>query len=335
MSDLPEDIGFNTTWRTQPELIKAYLEVRPSYDQLAAEVAYILEKRVRGSGIEIASISSRAKTLNSFIEKIPRKHYESPLEEMTDLAGVRLVHLYAGDSAHIEKIVLEEFEVVERVDKREEQTPDRFGYSALHYVVRLGERSSGARYEDVKDLVCEIQIRTILQDAWAIIDHHLAYKHESAVPPPLRRKLSRLVAIFEDADEKFDAIRAERLAYMKKLQPTVHPEEWLAQDINQDSLVAYLKSRYPDEPYPISAAALLEQIDRDRYSTLGALDHLLQRTQGMRSTYKRELGSTRREYWSFDLLLALAFENPEVRRSVFAPRPAALIESLAAESSPK
>jgi putative GTP pyrophosphokinase len=337
MTELPEDVGLNTAWKTQPELIKAYLDIRPAYEQLAAEVAYILEKRVRASGFEIASVTWRAKTLHSFIEKIARKHYKSPLEEMTDLAGVRLVHLYASDSAEIEKILRAEFVVIDHVDKREEQGPDHFGYTAVHFVVRLGEGSSGARYEDVKDLTCEIQVRTILQDAWAIIDHHLAYKQESAVPPPVLRRLNRLVAIFEDADEKFDAIRAERLEYIKKLRPAAHSVDLFAQDINQDSLVAYLGSRFPPnrETHPLPATTFLDHIDRKKYTTVGALDDLLRRTLAMRSDYYRRLKLRGENLHSFDLMVALAFENPEVRQSVFAPKAAALIESIATQSSAK
>jgi putative GTP pyrophosphokinase len=335
MSDLPEDVGLNDAWRTQPDLIKAYLDVRPAYEQLAAEVAYILEKRVRASGIEIASVTWRAKTLKSFIEKIPRKHYGSPLDEMSDLAGVRLVHLYASDSAAIEKILRQEFVVVDHVDKREEQEVDRFRYTAVHFVVQLGEGASGARYEDVRDLKCEIQVRTILQDAWAIIDHHLAYKQESAVPPPVRRKLHRLVALLEDADEKFDAIRAERIEYIKKLQPTAHTSALLEQDINQESLSAYFRNRYRNEmadPDGI-ARGLLGEIDRRLYPTLRDLDELFRRTVDIRSEYYRRMGlSGAKESW-FDLMVALAWEDSKVRQRVLSPEAAALMDSLAAENS--
>jgi ppGpp synthetase/RelA/SpoT-type nucleotidyltranferase len=60
------------------------------------------------------------------------------------------------------------------------------------------------RYDDLKKLVCEIQVRTVLQDAWAIIDHHLSYKQESDVPKILRRKLNSLAGLVETAHDQFD-----------------------------------------------------------------------------------------------------------------------------------
>jgi ppGpp synthetase/RelA/SpoT-type nucleotidyltranferase len=56
-----------------------------------------------------------------------------------------------------------------KVDKLEEQEVDKFGYGALHYLVNLGRKSSGARYDDLKRLVCEIQVRTVLQDAGRLL----------------------------------------------------------------------------------------------------------------------------------------------------------------------
>jgi putative GTP pyrophosphokinase len=77
----PDDI-----WQRNPELIQRFLQVRRDYEQLCAEVEYILRKRISDRGIETSSITSRAKTLNSFLEKLQRKHYDSPFEQLTDLA---------------------------------------------------------------------------------------------------------------------------------------------------------------------------------------------------------------------------------------------------------
>lgn len=156
--------------------------MRRDYEQLCAEVEYILRKRIADRGIETSSITSRAKTLNSFLEKLQRKHYESPFEQLTDLAGARVVCLYRSDIAKVADIIRAEFVVAEDVDKLDELGVDQFGYGARHFIVRLGKTSSGARYDDLKNLPCEVQIRTVVQDAWAIIQHHMVYKRESQVP---------------------------------------------------------------------------------------------------------------------------------------------------------
>jgi Uncharacterized protein conserved in bacteria len=137
-----DDDEVSRTWNERPDIIRQFIEARPQYEQLCSEVAYILKKRMDSSGIEYSAITSRAKTPKSFTEKLSRKQYEDPLTDFTDLAGVRLVFLYRSDQPRIESIIESEFEVLEKIDKVEEQEPDRFGYGALHYLINLGRKSS-------------------------------------------------------------------------------------------------------------------------------------------------------------------------------------------------
>lgn len=236
-------------WVSQPEIIRKFLDLRPKYEDLCREVDYILSKRIKEAGIEISNVTNRAKTLNSFLEKLELKSYQEPFDEITDFAGVRVVCLYRDDIVSIEKIVGEEFEIVEKVDKLTEKEPDQFGYGAIHYIIRLGRKLSGARYDDLKDLVCEVQVRTVLQDAWAIIDHHLVYKREAAVPKTLQRKLNSLSGLFETADDQFLQIRDKRLAYVEKVRDSKKdPKQFLQTELNLDSFKEYLQWKFPDHP---------------------------------------------------------------------------------------
>src|SRR3954447_23257501 len=175
-------------WAAQPHVIRKFLELRPRYASLGEEVAYILRTAIRRAGIEFAAITFRAKTMESFCEKVARKKNSSPLSEITDFAGVRIVYLYKSDKEKLEALIEKEFNVIEKVDTGETSDPAKFGYGALHYLINLASGSSGARYDELKNLTCEIQVRTILQDGWAIVAHHLSYKQEADVPPQLRRK---------------------------------------------------------------------------------------------------------------------------------------------------
>lgn len=236
-------------WLTRPDLIRHFLDIRPSYEDLCRETQYILTKKIKDKNIEISAITSRAKTLNSFLEKLDRKPYEDPFDEITDFAGTRVVCLYIDDIPLIEKIIRKEFNVIEKVDKLSEKSADQFGYGAIHFVVRLGEKASGARYDDLKRLVCEIQLRTVLQDAWAIIDHHLVYKNEAAVPKALQRKLNSLAGLFETADDQFQQIRKQRSEYVEEIRKSTEaPKEFLARALDLDSYREYLKWRFPDQP---------------------------------------------------------------------------------------
>lgn len=81
-------------WRESPEVIRNYYKNIERYKVLSEEVHYIIKKSIDTNRIEIASISSRGKSLESFCEKIHRKHYKDPFQSITDFAGVRIVFLY-------------------------------------------------------------------------------------------------------------------------------------------------------------------------------------------------------------------------------------------------
>lgn len=268
--------GVSEIWKSQPETVRRFIEQYPDYEQLCTEVAYILGKRLETKNIEVAAITHRAKTLNSFLEKIQRKKYGDPFIEMEDYAGVRVVCLYTSDLPKVEGVIQEEFTVTDKVDKFRDKEPDQFGYGAIHYIVSLGRNSSGARYDDLRHLKCEIQARTVLQDAWAIIDHHLIYKRESDIPKPIQRKLNGLAGLFETADDQFDKIREERAQYLDGLAKAVRDQpRFLATEINKDSFLAYLNWRFPGmkpEGFDGQMSMVFSDIKRTKYQTLKSLD---------------------------------------------------------------
>lgn len=295
-----------------PELVRNYLREMPHFQQLCQEISYILDKSLRKSNIEFSTISKRVKSLEGFAEKNIRKGYKNPIEEMTDIAGVRVVYLYKNDFSKIEKIINSEFEVVRKVDKREEQGEEKFGYSAVHFLVRLGKKSSGARYDDLKDYICEIQVRTVLQDAWAIIDHHLIYKQEEDIPSAFRRKLNSLSGLFETADDQFEKVRSERNAYLKKINKTIRRKPvFLNQEINLDTLNAYLKWRFYDKSITYSGFAVMRYHVmrlKSKYQRLNDLEKLLERTGKARETFAKEFGPAK--YGVEELRRAFMLDDP-------------------------
>jgi putative GTP pyrophosphokinase len=245
---------------------------------LAGEVTYILDKRLQEAKVKLSAVTHRAKTEESLREKLKTKNYSNPLEEVTDLAGIRIVYLYSSDLEDISKIIAQEFEIIEPVDKPREQGSDKFGYRAVHFIVRLGQKSSGARYDDLKSLKCEIQVRTVAQDAWANISHHLIYKREGYAPISLQRKLNALAGLFETADNQFNQIRLESEQYRKEVERNLANDNGLEQEINADTLVAFLNDYFPDQSmkdYDYFTPEILDIIDREKYKTLGDLKNLL------------------------------------------------------------
>jgi ppGpp synthetase/RelA/SpoT-type nucleotidyltranferase len=283
-------------WLTSPELVKNFVETRPDYQQLCDEVQYILAKRLKERSIQVSSVTARAKTLTSYLEKIQRKEYVDPLQEITDLAGARIVCLYPKDRAAIEEIINKEFNVIERIDKSSEKKVDQFGYLAVHFVVTLGRAASGARYDDLKHLRCEIQVRTVLQDAWAIIQHHLIYKHENDVPKEVQRKLNSLAGLLEAADDLFESARDERDRYVNGMKAEkTNKVAFLHNEINLDSTTEYLTWKFPDKPlqkFHGQLSKILEYIKLDKYKTLNDLDQAINATAEKRQKLVSFLSDT-------------------------------------------
>ncbi|OAS13604.1 GTP pyrophosphokinase [Paenibacillus oryzisoli] len=318
---LNSKVNFNspevvTLFETKPEVIRQFLNMQQQYEQLCNEVAYILERSINNAGIHIAAITYRAKAFDSFVEKITRKHYNDPFKEITDFAGVRAVYLYNRDINAIDEIINSNFNVIEKINKSDLNGIDKFGYGAVHYLVTLGKDTSGARYDDLKESICEIQVRTVLQDAWAVIDHHLVYKKESDAPPFLKRKLNSLAGLFELADDYFDQIRTARESYISSITNVENPEELLDQQINVDTVTAFLNQKYPDKQVSNGdnhLSKVIGNINRFNYSKIRDLEDLLSRADKAIEKYENNRGELK--FGIAYIAVAAAFENEEYRDS--------------------
>lgn len=162
-------------------------------------------------GIAVERIISRVKSLKSCLEKIERKYShvgkDAP-KAITDLIGARVVCYYADDIERIEALISANSSVLARTDKIAslEEAENIFGYRALHLDIRLDDqRARMPEYERYRDWQFEVQIRTVVQDAWSTLDHKIKYKHD--IPRDLRRRVVTLAALAELMDREFIHIR--------------------------------------------------------------------------------------------------------------------------------
>jgi ppGpp synthetase/RelA/SpoT-type nucleotidyltranferase len=212
--------------------------VREDFQELASEIESILRRSARRLGLT-ASISSRAKELDSFEDKASEAHpsdpakpkYGSPLTEITDLAGVRVVTFLPMTRDEFDQLIDKELEVLERIDKGKALQDERhFGYQSIHYLVRLKPpRVDLPEYQGLGNRVCEIQLRTMVQHAWAEIEHDIRYKSKvGELPSEITRRLERVAGMLEVADREFQSISDEhtklvektRLAIQASISPT-------------------------------------------------------------------------------------------------------------------
>lgn len=217
-------------------LIEQYDEKCRLYQSFLAEIEHQIISILQTSQIVCNAITSRLKTRESLVGKIERKQNKyADLEEITDIAGVRIITYYAEDVDKIADIIESEF-IVDRensIDKRESLEPDRFGYCSVHYVVNMSEERTALREcQAYKGLKCEIQIRSVLQHAWAEIEHDIGYKSEIAVPKEMRRSFSRLAGLLEIADKEFNEIRSSLANYKKTANQKIQQDEFMDKEID-------------------------------------------------------------------------------------------------------
>jgi ppGpp synthetase/RelA/SpoT-type nucleotidyltranferase len=167
----------------------------------------------------------RIKTWESVKGKLERKPDKYPsVNELSDILGYRVICYFSSDVDKAAEVIRRVFEVDESrsTDKRELISPTTFGYLSLHYICTLPE--DGGYPEDLTKLRFEFQIRSVLQHAWAEIDHDLGYKTVFEVPRDVRRNFSRIASILEVADELFDSIRSFLGDYEKEVYERIHTD---------------------------------------------------------------------------------------------------------------
>jgi putative GTP pyrophosphokinase len=116
------------------KLLQAYEALIPQYKRVVDEVTFALEDRIKTSGLKIASVHGRVKTLDSVVNKVERKEYKDPLSDIHDFAGVRVVCQFTPDLDVIDQLIGELFDVHEIVDKSASLGFDKTGYQgdSLH-----------------------------------------------------------------------------------------------------------------------------------------------------------------------------------------------------------
>ena len=218
MSETDQD-QFRVWYRKQ---IESFLRVAPDYELLAKILDTILTALAERYA-PLAIVQTRPKSLSSFAEKIIRKRAEvsDPVNEFTDLCGGRVITHTQTEVTAICTYIEQHFDIdwdnSVNIDQRLKAT--EFGYRSVHYIVSLrpGPLTVGSVSievpETIAHLKAEIQVRTLLEHAWADFSHDKSYKSSFAFPRQWQRELARIAAVLEDADQSFATIENRLTAY--------------------------------------------------------------------------------------------------------------------------
>lgn len=233
--------------------VRTYAEIQPELREVTAGFVALVTTLLDDAGINYLSVTGRAKSVASFAAKADRSVdgrplYSDPLEEITDQIGVRVITYLHSDVAAVADLLGDQLLVLDDRDMGEETARQgRFGYASRHLLVAVDPtRSAPPAYEPLRRRRAQVQVRTILQHAWAEFEHAIRYK--GTIPeehgPELDRRFTLAAGLLELADREFSMIRDQLQAATvsdQRAEPDVTDPRISAVD-----LATFLANEYAD-----------------------------------------------------------------------------------------
>ena len=225
-------------------ILQEYRDNRKSYEDIQEIALSILQKNIIKEGIQYANITSRIKTEESLAGKLELKGYKyKHLTDITDIFGARVSTLY-NDEVDLVAALVERLFIIDwdnSIDKRTLLESDRFGYMSIHYICRIPvDMFHDEKRPELNELRFEIQVRTVLQDIWATINHDIGYKSAVEIPTEYKRTISRLAGLLELADDEFKRFRRDIGEYRNQVLTLVSDGKFDDVSYNKDSFTDYM-----------------------------------------------------------------------------------------------
>jgi ppGpp synthetase/RelA/SpoT-type nucleotidyltranferase len=254
--------------------IAAYASAHGDLVLAGAEAVNLVTNILDDAGINYLSVSGRTKSVASFAEKATRtahgvRLYTDPLREIGDQLGVRVITYVRDDVAAVADLLADQVVVADDRDLgRETASEGRFGYASRHLQIVLDAARVGQpAYAQLEGRNVQVQIRTVLQHAWAEFEHDIRYK--GTVPDEhthdFDRRFTLAAGLLELADQEFATIR-DRLRGPARSDDHLHARS--ADDdprLDARELGAFLAGQYDDADWSRS----------DHYAWISGLLHEL------------------------------------------------------------
>ena len=268
----------------QQNAIEEFTAIKPLHEAFGVAIQTILIKCLHDKNIKYHSIETRTKSIKSFAEKaikplendISKPKYYNPIKEITDLTAARIITFFPITINEVNEVLYKEFIIIEKSDKSDIlDQQEKLGYKSVHYLIKLKpSRCDLSEYKAYSDLIAEIQVRTILQHAWAEIEHDIEYKSEIIIPKVIKRRFMALAGLLEIADREFESIQNDNEILKKQSRVSVNSGKLQNVEITKDSIKAYLMKKIidcdiaEDSSYEYTASVLkkmgfkdLQQVD--------------------------------------------------------------------------
>lgn len=274
-------------------IMEEFRKERENYLKLESTVSDILRDTAKKSGVLVSGIEHRVKGEKSLEGKLYKNgDWYQKLSDLTDLMGARIICYFKDDVYKIGKLIEEQFVIdwENSSDKSALIQADRFGYLSLHYICSL---PLGSGYpEEICGKRFEIQIRTILQHAWAAINHDLGYKSEFGVPKTVVREFARLAGLLEIADDEFVRTRDHINDYAEETREKIINDdaddvlidmislrEYMARNKKMRLFLNQLAGIEGSEIEETDPESYIEQLKWLKIETVGQLQDMLERNR--------------------------------------------------------
>lgn len=251
---------------------------RKTHTRLTESVITVFENLLKANNIDFLAVTGRTKDKKSALEKIDRKGYKKPEEQMTDLSGIRVILYFESDVDKVSKLISDSFgvDIDNSLDKSKVLSKDQIGYRSVHFVCTLGDaRSTLPEYSKLTELKFEVQVRTVLQHAWAELAHDSNYKFSGTLPPEIERKLYLYAGMLEIADKGFDELSAQIDLYKQSVDEKSKTGDY-AVAIDSISLIEYFNTWAKENNIligstPKNTSELIQELSSFGVSTLAEL----------------------------------------------------------------
>jgi ppGpp synthetase/RelA/SpoT-type nucleotidyltranferase len=238
--------------RSVGQAVQAYAAMQDDLRRATDRFQGLITTLLDDAGINYLSVSARAKSVASFAAKADRRVagqlvFTDPLEQITDQLGVRVITYLHSDVTAVADLLADQLAVLDDRDMGQETAQEgRFGYASRHLLVAADSvRSTTAVNESLRGYRAQVQLRTVLQHAWAEFEHAIRYK--GTIPeehvPDLDRRFTLAAGLLELADREFTMIR-DRLQSTPK--DTSADADLSDPRISAEDLATFLALQYTD-----------------------------------------------------------------------------------------
>lgn len=190
------------------EIVDLWCDEQPKYENLGKIVCAFIKDKITDYEL-LPEIQYRTKDLLSIIKKVKKKQSqkEYSYHHLKDKLGIRIICSFQEDMKIIDEFLRNFFTIKEVEYKQENLDFDKLDYVSNHYdaQINLGVNEF-KKHINLGDFIFEIQVRTLNQHAWSNTAHSLSYKQEKDLPPNLKRKVYRLLSLYELADDEFSSV---------------------------------------------------------------------------------------------------------------------------------